>query len=450
MDGSAAVKENANPRLFSTIEQQQDRHRIVLDWTQMGTFRQDIIPGSSSGNVTVVCRDSKDLDNEPTTSSSSSNSGNNNNIPKIVVPTTSEDKAILRVITDCSKATKNGSGVNLLRKAGLVVPTYKYAAAATSSSSALTPSWCYDSSQPMFAISTGPDGYEETEKQGGGRRRQPQQLGSSSSSDNNNSIDDECAAAVIVPAITPKKRRNDDKDDDDDGKEDNNVNLDVDVDVVMNGDDNDNDDDDDDKKMNAIDDDNDDDCDDEDGGKKECSTTTTTPISYDYDESIVTAEEIFDIIRTIQDPEHPHSLEQLGVVSLEQVKIIRPTMITSSKSLATSTSTTGTSSSKGDENTKNSITNTKKTIVTIQFTPTIPHCSMATLIGLCLRVKLFRSLPITTYKVNVNIEPGTHVSERAINKQLRDKERVRAALENKNLSNVVDKCILEGIAASLV
>ena len=36
--------------------------------------------------------------------------------------------------------------------------------------------------------------------------------------------------------------------------------------------------------------------------------------------------------------------------------------------------------------------------VTVNFTPTIPHCSMATLIGLSLRVKLLRSLP-SRYKV---------------------------------------------------
>jgi metal-sulfur cluster biosynthetic enzyme len=137
-------------------------------------------------------------------------------------------------------------------------------------------------------------------------------------------------------------------------------------------------------------------------------------------ESKITPEEIFDIIRTIQDPEHPNSLEQLGVVSLEQVEL----------SLASD---------------RNENTNRNQDEVSIRFTPTIPHCSMATLIGLCLRVKLHRSLPPTNYKVDVSIEPGTHVSEKAINKQLRDKERVRAALENKHLAGVVDKCIRNGM-----
>ena len=72
--------------------------------------------------------------------------------------------------------------------------------------------------------------------------------------------------------------------------------------------------------------------------------------------------------------------------------------------------------------------------------PTIPHCSMATLIGLSIRVKLKRSLP-SRFKVDVKIEPGTHASEQSINKQLRDKERVCAALENKALVGVVNKCL---------
>jgi hypothetical protein len=69
---------------------------------------------------------------------------------------------------------------------------------------------------------------------------------------------------------------------------------------------------------------------------------------------------------------------------------------------------------------------------------------MATLIGLCIRVKLLRSLPIH-FKVTVNIRPGTHASEQAINRQLNDKERVRAALENEHLLGVVNKCIAQGI-----
>ncbi len=78
------------------------------------------------------------------------------------------------------------------------------------------------------------------------------------------------------------------------------------------------------------------------------------------------------------------------------------------------------------------------------ISPTIPHCSMATLIGLCIRVKLLRSLP-RRFKVTVKINPGTHASELAINRQLNDKERVIAALENVHLLSVVNKCISNGM-----
>eukprot|EP00611_Tribonema_gayanum_P023802 TRINITY_DN5088_c1_g2_i1.p1 TRINITY_DN5088_c1_g2~~TRINITY_DN5088_c1_g2_i1.p1 ORF type:complete len:132 (+),score=26.37 TRINITY_DN5088_c1_g2_i1:2570-2965(+) len=80
--------------------------------------------------------------------------------------------------------------------------------------------------------------------------------------------------------------------------------------------------------------------------------------------------------------------------------------------------------------------------VDVRFTPTIPHCSMATLIGLCIRVKLLRSLP-PRFKVRVSISPGTHASEHAVNKQLNDKERVAAGLENAHLIGVVNKCIAQ-------
>ena len=69
---------------------------------------------------------------------------------------------------------------------------------------------------------------------------------------------------------------------------------------------------------------------------------------------------------------------------------------------------------------------------------------MATLIGLCIKVKLLRSIP-RRFKITVRINPGTHASEVAINRQLNDKERVIAALENVHLLSVVNKCISNGM-----
>ena len=55
-------------------------------------------------------------------------------------------------------------------------------------------------------------------------------------------------------------------------------------------------------------------------------------------------------------------------------------------------------------------------------------------------MKLLRSLP-DRFKVRVLISPGSHSTEDAINKQLADKERVAAALENSYLLEVVNQCL---------
>jgi metal-sulfur cluster biosynthetic enzyme len=128
----------------------------------------------------------------------------------------------------------------------------------------------------------------------------------------------------------------------------------------------------------------------------------------DFDNEVtdeIDEREIFDMIRTIQDPEHPLTLEELNVLDIDSV-----------------------------------ILNRQNSFCRVEFTPTIPHCSMATLIGLSIQVKLLRSLP-RRFKTEVSIKAGTHISEKAINKQLGDKERVAAALENKHLIEVVNQCL---------
>ncbi|KAE8707093.1 MIP18 family protein [Hibiscus syriacus] len=78
--------------------------------------------------------------------------------------------------------------------------------------------------------------------------------------------------------------------------------------------------------------------------------------------------------------------------------------------------------------------------ILITFTPTIQHCSMATVIGLCLRVKLKECFP-PHFKVDIKVAPGSHADEESVNKLLNDKERVVAALENPNLHQLVDECL---------
>lgn len=49
-------------------------------------------------------------------------------------------------------------------------------------------------------------------------------------------------------------------------------------------------------------------------------------------------------------------------------------------------------------------------VVDIEFNPTVPHCSLATLIGLCMRVKLERSL-VEKVKLDIHIKKGAHDTE---------------------------------------
>ena len=83
-----------------------------------------------------------------------------------------------------------------------------------------------------------------------------------------------------------------------------------------------------------------------------------------------------------------------------------------------------------------------KSGVDVTFTPTISHCSMATLIGLSIRVKLLRSLP-RRFKIRVMLTTGSHATEEDVNKQLNDKERIAAAMENPALISVINSALVD-------
>jgi len=44
--------------------------------------------------------------------------------------------------------------------------------------------------------------------------------------------------------------------------------------------------------------------------------------------------------------------------------------------------------------------------------------------------------------VDIQLAPGSHSTEAAVNKQLNDKERVAAAFENPHLVELVEKCLV--------
>jgi metal-sulfur cluster biosynthetic enzyme len=149
-------------------------------------------------------------------------------------------------------------------------------------------------------------------------------------------------------------------------------------------------------------------------GEEEETTSKVTPQQQNSNPAnyeSIDNQEIYDLIRSISDPEHPLTLEQLAVVNANHITI-----------------------DEGDAEAHRS------PHILLEFTPTIPHCSMATLIGLAIRVRLLRALP-SRYKVDIRVRPGSHQSENAVNKQLNDKERVAAALENQHLLGVVSDCL---------
>lgn len=142
------------------------------------------------------------------------------------------------------------------------------------------------------------------------------------------------------------------------------------------------------------------------------ATSDNISSSEDETEEIDT-QEIYDLISTMSDPEHPITLGSLAVVSLPDISIT-PTL-------------------------PNSPQSTLRT-VTVLVTPTIQHCSLATVIGLGVRVRLEESLP-ARFRVDVRIKEGTHSTADEVNKQLADKERVAAALWNPTLQSFVKKML---------
>ncbi|KAG6022986.1 hypothetical protein E4U40_004210 [Claviceps sp. LM458 group G5] len=126
-------------------------------------------------------------------------------------------------------------------------------------------------------------------------------------------------------------------------------------------------------------------------------------------------QEIYDLISTISDPEHPVSLGQLSIVNINDIHI-----------------TPSPACGVPDSNTI--------VQVMVEITPTVTHCSLATVLGLGVRVRLEQCLP-PNYRVDVICRENTHSQDDQVNKQLADKERVAAALENDSLKGVLDKML---------
>jgi metal-sulfur cluster biosynthetic enzyme len=138
------------------------------------------------------------------------------------------------------------------------------------------------------------------------------------------------------------------------------------------------------------------------------------------------SEIIFEFIRNIKDPEKDYTIEDLNIINEDSIRIIK--------------------------NIKFSYE-----IIEIIWTPTTPNCHLALNIGLSIRKKIADELENYLkeftgsgrsacnfrykYKLNILVEPGKHVQEDEINRQLNDKERYCAAIENPDILKYINQLI---------
>ncbi|CEL94571.1 unnamed protein product [Vitrella brassicaformis CCMP3155] len=119
--------------------------------------------------------------------------------------------------------------------------------------------------------------------------------------------------------------------------------------------------------------------------------------------------DVYETIKTIRDPEFPYTLGQLRVITPDGVQVHEKPGLTP--------------------------------LITVTFRPTVAHCAMAQQIGLCIRSKLEREFGHDRYKIDIFVAEGSHNDSAGITKQINDKERVSAALENPMIVKMVRAAI---------
>lgn len=108
------------------------------------------------------------------------------------------------------------------------------------------------------------------------------------------------------------------------------------------------------------------------------SSVHSSPSSDDEeDREEIDEQEVYDLISSISDPEHPLSLGSLGVIKLDDIAIAAP-----------------------------SSPRSRISTVTVLLTPTTSACSLTTVIGLGVKVRLLQALP-PRFRVDVRIKEGT-------------------------------------------
>ena len=110
-------------------------------------------------------------------------------------------------------------------------------------------------------------------------------------------------------------------------------------------------------------------------------------------------DELYSLIRRIQDPEHQLTLAELGVVSKRHISF-HSLRDGKQRALQPEEAAAAAAGDAAGEEADDAV------VAVVEFTPTVPHCSLATTIGLCIRARLSRAMP--DLKLDVRVRQGTH------------------------------------------
>lgn len=138
--------------------------------------------------------------------------------------------------------------------------------------------------------------------------------------------------------------------------------------------------------------------------------------------------DIFDAIRDIRDPERPNTLEELNVIDENLIDVLHLNLEESNQSTFGAIE----------------LAPTEIFVITIWITPTVKHCSLVADISLCIRMRLhqvFGDVMLQNYKIDIRLTEGSHDQEASVNRQINDKERVAAAMENPVLMQLIHSCV---------
>lgn len=140
-------------------------------------------------------------------------------------------------------------------------------------------------------------------------------------------------------------------------------------------------------------------------------------------------EAVFQLIRGVMDPEHPNTLEELSIVSLDGIRLTRHVARGGKVWCVPARLSSG----------EDGCEALGPAVIDVEIVPTIPHCSLISIIGLSIMYRLRRFIG-GEFKIEVHIKKGAHVNCAEINKQLRDRERVEAAYENVAIIETIKAC----------